>query len=170
MIETRIPYSFTQDAGVNLSWADVLEGFDRRLLASDFVRDKALDELTEGSAQELVDLAISDPIDSVRGKVEQLASSESSRPGSSVLLYLLVAYLRKNERQTKRLLDLIEEVYADFGYPPCLAKAVRYMPTEVPDFGTLAANEQGLEANLDAYLATPPAHDSPRPTHQKRTP
>lgn len=156
MIETRIPYSFTHSAGVKLSWADVLEGLDRRLLASDFVRDKAVDELTEGSVQILIDLAISDPAESVRDKVKQLASSEPSAPSSSVLLYLLVAYLRKHEQQTQRLLDLIEEVYADFGYPPCLAKAVRYMPTESPDLGSLEANEQGLVVKLDDYLATPP--------------
>lgn len=159
MIEARIPYSFTRSLGVNLSWAEVLDGIDRCLLTCDFTRDKASDELNESSTQLLIDLAISDPGEPMRCKVAQLASLEDTAPNTSRLLYVLVSYLRKHEQQTRRILDLVEEIYADFDYPSCLAKAVRYMPLEGPDLGSLEANESRLLANLDNYLATPP--DSP---------
>jgi hypothetical protein len=148
VIETRIPYGFAQRVGVNLSWTDVLEGLKRRILACDFAREKAVDELTEVSPQVLVDLAISDPTESVGDEVEQLALSEAPSSSTSSLLYVFVSYLRKHEQNTQRLLDLIEEVYADFDH--------RYMPMEGPDLGSLEANEQRLVADLDAYLAMPP--------------
>ena len=156
MIETRIPLSFTQSIGVNLSWGAVLEGFDRRLLAHDFARDKAIEELANGSNSLLVELAESGPNDSLRTKIDELASLESSPPDTERLLYVLVAFLRKHQSHVEHLLDLVEEVYADFDYPPCLVRAVRYMPMSGPDLGSREANESRMVAYLDEYLAKSP--------------
>lgn len=47
---------------------------------------------------------------------------------------------------------MVEEIYADFGYPPELAAFVRYMPMVGPDLGTTTLNEARMYERWQAYL------------------
>lgn len=152
MIETRITFVFATEVGVKLSWREVLEAVDRHIVSNSFAQEMALAELTDKSKEALVHLAFSSVHDSVKKDIEILAEVEDSRPNIENLLFLLLTYLRRSETSERQLLDLMEEVYADFNYPQCMADFIRYMPMKGPDLGSKKANEERLVANLDAYL------------------
>ncbi len=152
MTETRISFVFAKEVGVQLTWREVLEAIDRHMLSSSFAQEKALAELTDESDQALVTLAFSNVNDSVTKELELLAKMDSSSPNIDKLLFLLLSYLRRAETGAKQLLDILEEVYADFNYPRHMASFIRYMPIEGPDLGSKEGNESRLIANLDDYL------------------
>lgn len=147
-----IPFSFARDIGIDLSWADVLEAYRRKLLSPTFAQEMAAHKLDVHSGELLLKLASSDKFDDAKSMVLRLAEEGGSPPQSERILKLVVAYLRKIETRKNRLLDCIEEVYADFDYPDCIAGAVRYMPMQGVDLGSIEANEDRLIANLDRYL------------------
>jgi hypothetical protein len=104
------------------------------------------------SGDVLSKLASSSNFDDVQSLILRLAEDGGSPPQSERILRLVLAYLREIETRKDRLLDRIEEVYADFDYPDCIAGAVRYMPMQGVDLGSIEANEDRLVANLDRYL------------------
>jgi hypothetical protein len=129
----------------------VLEAYRRRLLSREFARDKADDELDADLNDLLLSLSTSSSDDEMMAIVSFLSSTESSSSEDRIL-YLVVAYLRHCETDKERILDLMEEVYADFDYPNCIANTIRYMPMNGPDLGSKEANEDRLLANIDKYL------------------
>lgn len=147
-----IPFSFARDIGIDLSWADVLEAYRRKLLSSTFAQEMATHKLNVHSGELLSKLASSSNFDDAQTMVLILAEECGSFPEIDRILKLVLAYLRKSETGRDRLLDRIEEVYADFDYPDCIAGAVRYMPMQGVDLGSIEANEDRLIANLDRYL------------------
>lgn len=152
MNELNIPFSFARDIGINLSWADVLEAYRRKLLSPTFAQEMATHKLNVHSGELLSKLASSDNFNDAQPIVLCLAEECGSLPENERILKLVLAYLRKIETGRDRLLDCIEEVYADFDHPDCIAGAVRYMPMQGVDLGSIEANEDRLIANLDGYL------------------
>lgn len=152
MNEFNIPFSFARDIGIDLSWADVLEAYRRKLLSPTFAQEMATHKLKVHSGELLSKLASSRNFDDAQAMVLILAEECGSLPEIDRILKLVLVYLRKSETGRDRLLDLIEEVYADFDYPDCIAGAVRYMPMQGVDLGSIEANEDRLIANLDRYL------------------
>lgn len=152
MNELNIPFSFTRDIGINLSWADVLEAYKRKLLSPTFAQEMAMHKLDVHSGDVLSKLASSGNFDDAQSMILRLAEECGSPPQNERILKLVLAYLRKIETRKDRLLDCIEEVYADFDYPDCIAGAVRYMPMQGADLGSIEANEDRLIAKLDRYL------------------
>lgn len=152
MNELNITFPFAREIGIKLGWADVFEAYKRKLLSPTFAQEMAVDELNSHSGQMLLQLAGSSTLDEALPMVLHLAEESGASPRQKIILKLVLTYLRRNETKTDRLLDLIEDVYADFDYPHCIADAVRYMPMKGPDLGSREANESRLVANLDRYL------------------
>ena len=159
MNDFNIPFSFARDIGINLNWVDVLEAYRRKLLSPTFAQEMATHKLDIDSGRLLLKLASSDNFDDAQSMVLRLAEECGSLPENERILKLVLAYLRKSETGRDRLLDRIEEVYVDFDYPDCIAGAVRYMPMQGADLGSIEANENRLIANLDRYLEGVNAND-----------
>jgi hypothetical protein len=89
----------------------------------------------------------------VPGLVEELAGHEP-QPESTIRdkwLYLVLAWVYEQQANFEEPLRTVEEIYADFGYPPHIASFVRYMPSDEPDLGR-ELNERRLYTKWKQYL------------------
>jgi hypothetical protein len=67
-------------------------------------------------------------------------------------LDVVLAWLYDHRAELEDPLEMVEAVYADFGYPAQIASFVRCMPMQGPDLGSPAANEQRLFERWKRYL------------------
>ncbi|MEP7763816.1 DUF2247 family protein [Sanguibacter sp. 25GB23B1] len=79
-------------------------------------------------------------------RVQRLVDEIETEPGSEperVWLYLALAWLHDHRREHADPLQLIEMLYADFGYPTEIETLVRYMPaTPGAPTGVMALEER----------------------------
>jgi hypothetical protein len=76
-------------------------------------------------------------------------------------LYLVLRWVYDNRNCLVDPLGIVEEIYADFGYPNELTPFVRYMPVSDgynPQKHSATENEARLLANWGKYLATSEVH------------
>jgi hypothetical protein len=66
----------------------------------------------------------------------------------------VLAWLYERRDELPDPLACVDEVYADFDYPPQIARLVRYMPMDGPDLGSREANERRMFERWREYLET----------------
>lgn len=118
----QIPWGFIKQR-CELSWREILFGLDNELLAADAPIEVAIDALGDDPLPDVMALAISERWDAVRPHVEQLAKAEAAQSDDEIRdkwLYLALAWTLENAGQLNRPLDIVHEVYVDFGYPAAL--------------------------------------------------
>lgn len=147
-LKLRIPAAFVLKR-TRMRWREVLFGLANELLDPAAPVDLAAAQMTEEASNPptLIELAASNAADPTRGLVETLAPSEPMLSEEEVRdkwLCLVLAWLFEHRHNYRDPLELVEEVYADFGYPEQLAGFVRSMPMEGPDLGSRAQNEARL--------------------------
>ena len=151
-----IPYSFVTRY-TPLTWMEVLVGVKEGWLNQEVAVDRAVELLEAGSSDPLViDLAglLSSEYDQVTGILDQLVSMESAAGlfnARLTWLRLIMAWVYENRSLYRDPLDVVEQLYADFGYPDELRSLVRYnvpADTDVTEFG-----EDALLRYWKEYLA-----------------
>lgn len=156
LIKLSIPAGFISSK-TRLTWREVFFGIENELLASGAAVDFAAEELARqnSASATLVELASLAAGESTRELVQQLAGAEPEDEPNEVRekwLYLVLAWLFDHRDAYADPLQTVEEVYADFEYPPAIAGFVRYMPMDEPDRGSRALNEARLYNKWKQYL------------------
>ncbi|MCP4592693.1 MAG: DUF2247 family protein [bacterium] len=122
---------------LELSWSDVKWGYEHGILSAAGVVEFAVARLAEdedaGSA--VVELASLSPqehaeVPSVLEKVLQSEGVAWSSESRRKWLYLVLAWVHEHRDELPDPLGIVEQVYADFGYPVEIQSFVSYMPPE----------------------------------------
>lgn len=154
-LDIQVPYSFIRKRA-RLTWNEVKYGIMQGLLHPRDATEAALDAVERGAESELVlELAASDPRESVLRLVERLAACEAQPEVRAVQrkwTFLVLAWVFEHRKEYEDPLDIVEKVYADLDYPERVAPFVRYMPEEEPDLGSKELNEQRLFQRWAAYI------------------
>ncbi len=151
----EIPFHFLERIRIAIDWDDIAFAYDNGLIDSRTVIAYASHDLSkrETVCQTVVDLACSQPSDSLAGLLAKLTTAEFE-PGDSrkKWAFILAAYIA--ERDDLDQLTEIENVYSSFDYPCELSSFIRYMPMVGPDLGSTPANEQRMIASLKDFAKT----------------
>ena len=163
IVKLSVPASFIH-ARTRLTWRDVLYGIDNELLAAgaavEFAREAKWDDRTP-ALEELAALGKGEP---TRDLVEKLANEEPPRDVGVIRekwLFLVLAWIFAHRAHYPDPLQAVEEVYADFDYPPRITRFVRYMPAEEPDLGSVDLNVQRMHQRWKEYLDEASAEYAP---------
>jgi hypothetical protein len=156
LIKLDIPASFVE-AKLDLSWRDVRFGIENGLLAAATAISLAIaacDREASPSAVllELAGAQNSDPLESLVERLSEMEPPASPDATRKKWLYLTLAWLYEHRDEYDAPLEVVEQVYADFGYPEEIVGFIRYMPMREPDLGTREANEERLLSNWAQYL------------------
>ncbi|WP_240358773.1 DUF2247 family protein [Myxococcus vastator] len=166
LVKLGIPYGFLRER-TRLTWREVLFGMDNELLSSEVPVEKAVEQLgiEDGPARALVDLAGLEPWRSPRDYVGALADAEARQDAEAIKgkwLYLVLDWVFINREHFADPLEMVEKIYADFGYPERIARFIRYMPSDEPDLGSRELNEQRLYGQWKNCLDELSVEYSPR--------
>lgn len=158
LIKTGITPDFVRPRTA-LTWREVLFGIDNELLSPGAAVDFALERLAPDQelTPALVELAGRVKGARTRDLVERLAAAEPPLSAEAIQgkwLYLVLAWVFENRDAYREPLSIVEEIYADFGYPVSIATFVRYMPANEPDLGSKGADEKRLFEKWGHYLET----------------
>ena len=96
-------------------------------------------------------------VPSLLEKVVSAAEAEDSTASQGKWLYLVLAWVYEHRAEVVDPLGLVEQLYADFGYPAELRGFVRFMPPEgryEPQAHTHAENVARLFSKWAEYLDT----------------
>lgn len=160
MEPTPIPLSFV-DMRLRLAWSDIAWGFQNGWLDAVSVVEYAVSQLAEGEDQsvavvELAGLTRSEFVE-VPFLLEKVVSTgaEDSTISRRKWLYLVLAWVYEHRADLADPLEVVEQLYADFGYPEEIQGFVRYMPPESnyePKAHTHAENVDRLLSKWKEYL------------------
>lgn len=145
-VKFRIPASFAA------SWAyltpgELRYGYDNEWLTSEDVVKLALAGVVPGSGKmdivSDISLLLSDELYRLPELMDQLADRDEE-----VWTYLALAWVHENQAEFDEPLEVVERLYADFGYPDDVASFVRFMP---PPTGGLPGM-LGIKQRWQQYL------------------
>jgi hypothetical protein len=133
----RFPKAFITEH-VMLTWRDMLYGLERGFLDEMTVQQLAADKVTLQSGPESPEMRIAlmdrDDLPDVRDVLAAAAkgeNAESDRDRERKWCFLVLQWLFDHREDVADPLSEIENIYADFGYPPEVAPFVRYEPTPI---------------------------------------
>jgi hypothetical protein len=151
----QLPSEFVL-SGITWTWNDLLYGLESGLIAPQVAVDAAVALLCrEGEPiAGVVDLAGCSPEDGdILDYVRDLAKREcDDGKGRERWLYLILLWVFENRHAFADPLEMVEQIYADFGYPESVAGLVRYMPSDEPDLGSQKLNEDRLYKKWRTFL------------------
>jgi hypothetical protein len=160
MINKLFPTSYILD-NVCLTWAEVLWGYEHELLNLSSVVEIAVNSLIDGSDNPLV-IELAGLTNQESWRMEEILKELSAKISSGIngneykkWLYLTLDWVYTNLDSFIDPLDEIEEVYADFNYPPEIEQFIRYMPAQNgydPSKYTQEENEKRLYQKWREYL------------------
>jgi hypothetical protein len=129
----KIPMAFIRPRS-RLTWREVEFGLENGWLSDDAAIDLAIDRVTAGDdSRDVVELASVLPHE--KYKIPQIVrrlAERDPRCSKDKWLFLLLAWLYEHRKIVEEPLAVIEQLYADFGYPEEIASFVRYMPAQDP--------------------------------------
>lgn len=156
-----IPTNFILER-VNLTWREAIWALNHKWFSWASLVDLAVYRLEESSNHPLeVDLAGVDKSDSWRAVevAKRLADSEPLEAEGVIerkWLFLVLYWLFEHRTDFPDALALVEELYADFGYPEEIEAFVRFMPERGsydPTKHSREENEERLFSKWREYLA-----------------
>ncbi|MCY1365781.1 hypothetical protein D9M69_526460 [compost metagenome] len=119
-----------------LSWEDIKYGLEHGFLNSGGVIEYAVEGLSADSPAEQYELAClaGDDASDVQECVSRLAVKcvRDVRGSEKAWIFLVFLWVFRNKEIYQDPLGVVEELYADFGYPESVASVVRYMPAADP--------------------------------------
>lgn len=161
MEPTPIPFSFVRDQ-LGLTWADVVWGYQKGWLDAAGVVEYAVAQLAgdDDASPALVELAGLTrsefaEVPFLLEKVVGAAGTETNPDSERKWLYLVLAWVYDRRAELSDPLGVVEQLYADFGYPAELRGFVRYMPPEdhyEPQAHTHFENIARLFSKWEEYL------------------
>ena len=155
-LKLRIPADFLLEHA-RMGWRELERGLANGLIDAAAVIECAIDEVGRVAepTKEVIELAGSDDSDSIAELVAALAASEPSVSEASIQkkwLYLTLAWLYERRDAIADPLQIVEEVYEQFGHPAEMASFIRYMPMVGPDLGSREANEHRMISRWKEYV------------------
>ncbi len=160
---TPIPFSFVQDR-LGLTWADVAWGYQKGWLDAAGVVESAVAQLARdddarAALIELAGLTRSEfsEVPLLLEKVVGEQGAETNPDPERKWLFLVLAWAYDHRAELSDPLGIVEQVYADFGYPVELRGFVRYMPPEdhyEPHTNSQAENIARLFSRWKEYLSS----------------
>ncbi|WP_432409619.1 DUF2247 family protein [Wukongibacter sp. M2B1] len=150
---------------IQVKWSTIYWGIKNNLLDLKSVSDYAVNFINnypDIDIPELLELAWDN--DDKSKTIELLETIAKKQPDIFRLLdpldikkwrYCIVKSLRESELSNSEILDKVELIYSDFGYPVELAGAVRYMSPKDgynPNDHTKEENEQHMICEIDKFL------------------
>ena len=82
-------------------------------------------------------------------------TEENNHRAKDKIRVAIIIYLRKTIKDKEKLLEQIEKIYADFGYPEDMEKFIIYMPScdeYIPENHTIEDNRNHLISSLDDFI------------------
>ncbi len=112
-----------------MSWREALFGLDGELTSSEMPIEMAFDHVSreDRPTPALADLASQSKAVAIRRYVEALANAEPRQEPNEIQgkwLYLALAWVLANKGSFSDPLQMVEKIYADFGYPERKVKFV----------------------------------------------
>jgi hypothetical protein len=162
MISFELDTEFLGREEIPLSVDDLKFGFERGWLQPETVIDWAVREVQRGDDNEvLLDVAslLRDDVDDLPGVLARLDWPDhvrDPRESARKWLYLQLKAAYERRRDLDDPLGAVEQIYADFEYPPSVESFVRYMPLRPGD----DSGENALLRRWAAFLET--EHDALR--------
>jgi hypothetical protein len=151
-IAFELGLEFLEREGVRLSADDLKFGFEHGWLRAATLIDWAVREV-EGGDDDAVMLDVAsllrDGVDELPGVLAQLDSPDhihDPRESARKWLYLQLKAAYDRRQDLGDPLAVVEEIYADFDYPPTVEGFVRYMPLR-------AGDESGEAALVERWAA-----------------
>lgn len=156
LINTDISYDFLR-AHTNINWSSLRFGLRNGLISYMVPIKFAIDQSSDFDIPnpKILDLSTAKGEELVGSLVDELANSEPISPDEKFLsewLYIVLAWVYDHRDSYADPLQMVENIYADFGYPENIKGFVRYMPMEGEDLGSREANENRLFERWRAYL------------------
>lgn len=120
-----------------LTWSDIKYGLNNGFISSAGVVEYAIEGLSIESPADQYELAClpGGDIYGIQNCVDRLADGAELGVHSSekAWIFLTLLWVFRNRDAYPDPLGVVEELYADFGYPESVAPIVRYMPPADPD-------------------------------------
>lgn len=155
----NIPLSFSMKRAP-LTWGDVVWAYHKNILSWKDLVSFADVKISSGyfNDQEMeISLLGKDRIADISAAADSLAglNEDRERTAKDKWLYLSLAWLFENKEQMDDPLSVVEDIYADFDYPPVIQPFVRYMPATDdydPRDHTAEENNERLMGLFEAFL------------------
>jgi hypothetical protein len=160
LVKFRIPAAFVLGRLLPTP-AEVVYGYERGWISEADVVAIALELYSKGDAPPSVEglaLLLSDELSRVPVLIEELRGfSTEADDAARAWLFLAMAWVHDNEADFLDPYEVVEMLYADFGYPPAVKSFVRFMPPSPGEpFGMSALDERWrvyLETEAALYRA-----------------
>ena len=156
-LNITFPYSFAFDL-VELNWYDMLFFIDNGYLSHQAAIEHAQYELgvDDNNEQYVIELAILTPSESLYphslhpfiGNLANAVPNKDRDTSKQKLLYLVLEWVYRNRETFEDPLQVVEIIYADFGYPKGIVSFVRYMPMTVDEISL----EPDIETRWSIFL------------------
>lgn len=151
-----LTYKFVSSK-VKLSWNDILYAIERKILPSKAAIEHAMDEIStkEKFPEVLIDLASLNNGEWIHPYLNELASMEPEQDVqfmSDKWMYLTLSWLFYNKDKYLDPFEIVEQIYADFGYSELISNFIPYMPSDDPDLGSVELNKARLYKKWENYL------------------
>ena len=135
---------------LDMDWKNIRAGISNGWLETAVAVDFGIKALeSDKYSEEEVELAGLDYSDiyEIENKLESLAPDISGFDKDK-WLKLHLAWVFENRSKLEDPLQTIEELYADFDYPECIAHLVRYMPSDGPPRNLIEDLKDYLNRNV----------------------
>lgn len=154
MVIFELTPDFVAGEGLALEAEDLRYGLERGFISEAGVVDLAADAVERGATDAVLhDVAslLRDEVERVQDMLGALDDPErihDPRESKRKWLYLLLDAAYRDRDRLSDPLGVVEQIYADFDYPPSVAPFVRYMPLRPGD----VAGEAALIDRWAAFL------------------
>lgn len=146
-----------------LDWAIVYYGINNNILSIDIAQEFACRKLERDEQMSEEELELSWHSDNrleVLELIEKILDTqgnvvESIERAKDKIRIAIIIYLQDTEKDITKLLEQIDAVYADFGYPADMEKFISYMPINdeyIPSQHSLEDNRNYLLTKLDYFI------------------
>jgi hypothetical protein len=133
VVDIKLDSNFCLEEAPWMQWGDIKYGLERGFLSPRGAVQYAVKNLTVDSSAEHYELAClaGDDVNEVMQHVSNLASEfpRDTEREEKVWIFLIFLWVFRNRNSYRDPLGVVEELYADFGYPVSVSSFVRYMPT-----------------------------------------
>lgn len=159
--DSKYPMKLFVDNGLNFCWYSVKVGWDLQYLTSEEVSNfaiyyleqhpnivnKYISEIIFGIKNDEMETYLSDVLESLRLERIEKNSSIWNKEWRK-WRYCIMKNIVQNSKNDAELLERIEEVYADFGYPEDMASFIYYVPVDEAAISLHNLNQNEARARL----------------------
>lgn len=156
-LQIHLPYEFLKNK-IHISWCDILFGINNNYLNEESAIDYAIDLLSDENNSEydkVMEIAILDRNESTILYVEKIVGDsciEKEQETKEKFLYSVLSFVYENKEKYDDAFEVVEVIYADFGFPKEISSFVRYMPIKEPPLTTKELNEKRMYKYWADYL------------------